>query len=175
MLFKKRWDTKAQISDMAIRVIVDLIIILFITTVLLLYIMDSVNDKRFEKQFLARDISLLTDAVYASPYDLVVSYSSKNPEFSYNPLIKGGYVNPGYTYDFTVYRVDIYTQQYTPKTEEEKKQFALLSLLAIYTRSTDYTKGTYHIASDKKIINEPAKIQADEFNIIKEDEFLKTK
>lgn len=146
---------------MVLKIILDLFVVLFFATVLSIYIYDSVKDTRFEKEFLARDISLLTDVVYSAPYDLVVEYSSDNPKFSYE------FVN----YNVDVYEEDKKEEINTPeKREEETKDVWDFSE---YAGKTEYNKGNYHFAGDEKIQIRNTKIQEDEFEIKKGPTFVK--
>jgi len=161
MFFKKRWNKKGVISDMVLKVILDLFVILFFATILILYIYDSANDTRFEKEFIARDLALLTDVIYSSPYDLIVSYSSDKPEFSY---------------EFKNYRVDVYEEEKEEKknTPEKKgiKENGFWDFSASVQR-TEYTKGSYRFAGDEKLQIRDTKITEDEFKIKKGSTFVK--
>jgi len=165
MFLKKGLNKKGQMSDSVLKVIVDLIVLAFFTTVLYIYIIDSVNDSRFEKQFIARDVALLIDVIYAAPQELAVDYSSLNPVFPYsaNPFARGTFELPGYTYDFMdPYRVDIYREtKETEEEAEESKNKGVFNFPDIVGRKTDYTKGTYHIAGDERIESMRTKIDVD--------------
>ena len=84
MFFKKRLNKKGAVSQQLTNVIKDLILVLIVAIALLTYIHQTVNDKRFEMAYLARDISLLETAVYASPHDVTVEYSSDTDDYTYD-------------------------------------------------------------------------------------------
>ena len=172
MFFKKRIDKKAEMSSWVMTFIIDLAIVAIITIILLVYVHDVATDTRFEKGFLARDIALLVNAVYASPYDLVLEYSSDRDDF---------------VYDFNNYRVDVYNKVDIKKTEQEREE----SIGGTIKRETgellntlsdiriDFSKGSYHIASDKAInpddIKSSKKIEEDSFIFKKESGTLRIK
>jgi hypothetical protein len=170
MFFKKRFDKKAQISDFVLTVIVDLIIVLFFTTVLYIFIIDSANDVRFQKQFLARDVSLMLSVAYASPYEAVIDYSSSNPIFSYVPGTSGVFEIPGFAYDFMdPYRVDVYTHEGSHDEKEQNlREQGVFDFPDIIGRQTEYTKGTYHVAGDKYVLAKKTIIERDMFDIFKD-------
>jgi len=163
MFFKKRLNKKGEISDMVLKVILDLMVVLFFATILSIYIHDSVKDTRFEKQFLARDISLLTNVVYSAPYDLVVSYSSDKPEFSYE------FVN----YNVDVYEEDKKDEENTSEKKDTNWEDYDVWDFSEYAGKTEYNKGSYRFAGDEKLQIRDTKIQEDYFEIKKGPTFVK--
>lgn len=146
---------------MVLKVILDLFVILFFATILFLYIHDAKNDTRFEKEFIARDIALLNTVIHSSPYDLIVSYSSDKPEFSY---------------EFKDYRVDVYEEEKKQKenTPEERIETEVdIWDFSASVERTEYTKGSYHFAGDEKLQMRDTKITEDEFKIKKGPTFVK--
>ncbi len=151
MFLKKRLNKKGQITDFVLQIVIDLTILAFFFIVLLVYINDSANDARFQKQFLARDISLMISVAHAAPYELKIEYSSLNPSHSFNPFSKS-FELPQFSYDFTdPYRIDIYRRITMERDKEGIEQRGVFVFPDIIGRQTDYTKGTYHITGDERV------------------------
>jgi hypothetical protein len=104
---------------------------------------------------------------------LVVSYSSSTSDFSILSTKKD--VPSEYTYDFKRYGLSIYTD-FSIKKASTTKDLGFFSLPKLISESSDYTKGEYHIASDRQIFGEEAKIEKkDSFQIEKDSSSLEIK
>lgn len=96
MFFKKGMDKRGDINQQLLNVIKDLILVALVAIALFSYIHQTISNKSFEMSYLARDVAMLEHAVYASPYDVVVEYSSD----------LGGYI-----YDFEQSKVTVYEEK----------------------------------------------------------------
>jgi hypothetical protein len=146
MFFKKRLGKKAEISEQMTNVLIDLMLVALVTLTLLLYVNQVVTNRAFEKNYLARDISLLENTIYASPYDANVEYSTSLA---------------GYTYDFKTGSVEVYlsNEEKNPKT----------SSIQIYPtgKEMDATAAFFHVSGDSDVDFHSATIKEDTFEFKK--------
>ncbi len=140
---KKRLNKKAGMNDLLLKSLTNLVLLAIILAALLAYVRDVVTDKTFEKNFLARDVALTLDALYAAPNDAYVDYSTEEGIF---------------TFDFQQNKVTVSNA----KQQETEEQKPLEKELAI-----DISKGEYHFAEDKDIYLEHVAITSDKLKLRK--------
>lgn len=141
---KKRLNKKAGMNDLLLKSLTNLILLAIILAALLGYVRDVVTDKSFEKNFLARDISLTLDALYAAPNDAYVDYTTKEGVF---------------TFDFKQNKVIVSSAK---EQEDGKEQKPLEKELAI-----DISKGEYHFAEDEDIYLEHIDVTSNKLKLRK--------
>ena len=70
-------------EDLTRQLLIDLIVILVLIVILINAIGKYIDSSRFEAKFIARDLALTIDSIYASPYDITLRYPQKTEAFTY--------------------------------------------------------------------------------------------
>ena len=154
MLFlKKRFNKKGDTS-LLVYVIIVLLIVILIATSLWVYIDDLAKNKKFEREFLARDISLLVTSIYASPNKVLVGYSYQGPKITSKVKNK----------DNTEYL--LMTTEFT-FTYDFKQN--LLEVYDYGTNPTDLNKASYYYIEDKSILFPEKKIESNHMKFVKDN------
>jgi hypothetical protein len=153
MYFKKRFSKKAETS-LIIYVIIVLLIVILIAVTLWVYIDNIVNNKRFEREFLARDISLLTTTVFSSPNDIVLAYSYKGPQIEQKTLNKDNSEFLQVTREFNF----IYDFRQN-----------MLSVYEPGKENDETNKAIFYIIEDKAILFSEKKIEQNSMKFIKDN------
>jgi hypothetical protein len=120
MYFKKRLYKKAE-TDMLVYIIIVLLIVVLIAMSMWIYIDNLVKNKRFEKEFLARDISLLATTAYSSPNNIIISYSYKGPLVNKKEVAKdvSGYLQLSKEFNFNYRFAPNLLEVYEPGNDDE--------------------------------------------------------
>ncbi|MBU0756454.1 MAG: hypothetical protein KKF44_00175 [Nanoarchaeota archaeon] len=80
----RQFNKKAETSEQKTYVyIIGLVISIFAIVLMIQIVKDQYNDLSFEKEYLAKDIALLVDTIYASPNDMIVAYPQNKLSFSF--------------------------------------------------------------------------------------------
>jgi hypothetical protein len=73
---------KASVKDL-MRTIIGMIILLIVIALLFLKAYKEGQDTKYDKLFLAKDIAMFVDSIYASPNELVIKYPQNTYDYSY--------------------------------------------------------------------------------------------
>jgi hypothetical protein len=82
MLFKFLFRDKKASEVMSMATLIEVILILIIVALMAMVIAREMANDRFEKRYLAQDMAMFIDALYASPTNLVVRYPQKTQDYS---------------------------------------------------------------------------------------------
>ena len=104
-------DKKAS-EVMPLATVIEFILILIVVAMMATIISRETSSTKFEKRFLAQDIAMFIDTLYASPNDLVVRYPQ---DFDYNIVFDMGKV--------TVYEESVSDGEYFSFTEDPNIEF----------------------------------------------------
>ena len=74
---------KAGIFEKPIWFVIDLVVALVVFLIAVRYVDFQLDQTTFEKRYLANDIALLVDALYASPHPVVYAYPQQTFWFTY--------------------------------------------------------------------------------------------
>ncbi|MFH1399601.1 MAG: hypothetical protein ABIG95_05825 [Candidatus Woesearchaeota archaeon] len=80
-MIKKRLGKKGDVSNETLFTIFELIVFLFFAYIMFSFVRDIERSTLFEKNYLARDIALVIDSVYASPHKTYYAYPENVSRF----------------------------------------------------------------------------------------------
>jgi hypothetical protein len=70
-------------SELAVATLIDFIILFVIIGLMVILAQKEMLSTKYDKMFLARDNAMFIDAIYASPYKLVVKYPQRTYDYSF--------------------------------------------------------------------------------------------
>ena len=80
---KKLRKNKRGSEVLPMSTLIEFILLAIVVSLMILVIAKQSSSTRFEKTFLAKDIAMFVDSIYASPNNLVVKYPQKTHDFSF--------------------------------------------------------------------------------------------